>query len=119
LLWKRVLASRCLAIDYSGFQAHCSLLEAAHLNSLLVCHGSFFSKVSARDVFLWLGFSCGDYSPTTPTAPSSRTLILSGSLIRFQSIQVHHHYPKLFFSKRQEQNYPKWLVLLHFQLISR
>jgi hypothetical protein len=65
-------------------------------NSLSVCHRSFFSVVSARDVFLWLGFSCCDYSPAATSAPSLRTFVPSGSLIRFESIQVHHHHPQFF-----------------------
>jgi hypothetical protein len=51
---KRVLASRCLTMDYSSFQASCHIapfLRLFFLDSLLVCHSSFFSKVSARDVY--------------------------------------------------------------------
>jgi hypothetical protein len=34
----------------------------------------------------------GDYSPTGPAAPFLRPLILSGSLIRCESVQVYHHH---------------------------
>jgi hypothetical protein len=33
---------------------------------------------------LWLGLSCGDYTPTAPTAPSLRTLVPSCSLLMCQ-----------------------------------
>lgn len=87
-------------------------------HSLLVYYRSFFSEVSARDVFLWLGFSCGDYSPTDTIAPSLRAFIPSGSLVTFQSIQVHHRHPKFSFPK-VGQNYPEWPVLQNFRLLMR
>jgi hypothetical protein len=41
--------------------------------------------------FPWLG-NHGDFSPTSPAAPSLRPLVLSGSLIGCQSAQVYHHH---------------------------
>jgi hypothetical protein len=43
-------------------------------------------------------FSCGEYSPTATSTPSLRPLIPSDSLMRFQSIQVHHNHSEFFFS---------------------
>jgi hypothetical protein len=57
-------------------------------NNLSVYYRSFFSEVSAGDVFLWLGFSCGDYSQTATISPSLRALVPSGSLVTFQSVAV-------------------------------
>jgi hypothetical protein len=39
----------------------------------------------------WRG-SQGDYSPTVPAAPSLRPLVPSGSLIRYQPVQLYHHH---------------------------
>jgi hypothetical protein len=107
-------------MDYSDFQVSCHIVPSLMLfvqNSLPVYHRSFFSEVSARDVFLWLDFfNCGDFSPTAPTAPSLRALVPSGSLIRFPSIQVYHHHPKFFFSNGGG-NHPEWPVLPYFQLL--
>jgi hypothetical protein len=98
-------------LNYSRFQPSCHIAPFLRLSvrtSLSMYHRSFFSEVSARYIFLWLGFSCGDYSPTAPTAPSLRALVPSGSLIRYQSIQVHHYHPFFFFSSGGGQNYPEW-----------
>jgi hypothetical protein len=51
-------------------------------------------------------FFLHDYLPTTSTAPSLRALILSNSLIRFQSIQVHRHHPKFLFSNSGGKTIP-------------
>jgi hypothetical protein len=48
------LPSRCLSDDH--ILSYYSLLKVVHPNSLSVYHRSFFSEVSSRDVFLWLGF---------------------------------------------------------------
>jgi hypothetical protein len=61
------------------------------------CH-FFFSKSCSCDICdwshlpsLWLG-SRDDYSPTVLTAPSSRSLVPSCSLIRCEPVQVYHHH---------------------------
>jgi hypothetical protein len=51
-------------------------------------------------------FPCGDYSPTATTTPSLCALIPSNSLMRFWSIQVHHHHPKFFFSNSGVKTIP-------------
>jgi hypothetical protein len=73
------------------------------LNSPQVYCYFFFSKGCACDIcvwphlpFLWLG-RCGDYCPTTPTAPSLRLLVASGSLIRCEPVQVYHHHHFFLF----------------------
>jgi hypothetical protein len=69
------------------------------LNSLLAyCH-FFFSEGCACDVCDWLQLpspwfnSHGDYSPTALIAPSLRLLVPSGSLIRYEPVQMYHHQP--------------------------
>jgi hypothetical protein len=57
-----------------------------------------FPRFLLRDVFLWLGISHGDHSPTATTAPSLMALVPSDTLTRFQSVLVHHHYAKFLFS---------------------
>jgi hypothetical protein len=67
-------------------------------NSLRAFHHLFFFEGCACNVCdwpllpsPWLG-SHGYYSATAPTAPSVRALVPSGSLIRCDLAQVHHHF---------------------------
>jgi hypothetical protein len=55
------------------------------------CH-FYFSEGCASLPSPWLGFHC-DYPLTAPTAHSLRPLVLSGSMIRCQSVQVYRHHP--------------------------
>jgi hypothetical protein len=61
----------------------------------------------------WLG-SPGNYFPTAPAAPSSKSVVPSGSLINYHSVQVHHHH---LFSNWCGQKFQEWLMLLHFWLL--
>jgi hypothetical protein len=88
--FRRCLVNRFLAMDawlrlhYCGFQESCHIAPSLRLfvsNSPTEYHLSFFPKVSALDVFLWLvSFCCGGYSPTATTSLSA--LVPSGSLLR-------------------------------------
>jgi hypothetical protein len=86
-LWPLPSNGRCLQSHYiaMGVQVYCHF---------------FFSKGCACDVCdwsrlpsLWLS-SHSDYSPTVPAAPSLRPLVLSGSLLRWELVQVYHHHPR-------------------------
>jgi hypothetical protein len=67
-------------------------------NSLHAYRHFFLSEGWACDICDWPHFSLpwldshGDYSPTPP---SLKSLVPSGSLIRCQSVQVYHHHPRL------------------------
>jgi hypothetical protein len=86
------------------------------LNSLpAYCH--FFSSEGCTcDVCDWSCFpsvwhsSHRDYSPTAPTAPSLRPLILGGFLIRCQLVQVYCHHPS---PSQCRQKFREWSMLLH------
>jgi hypothetical protein len=72
----RALTRRCLAMDYSGFLASCPMAPCLGLfvpRSLTVHNRSLFYEVSARDLFLWLGF----LSPSAVTSLKPLLLQLS------------------------------------------
>jgi hypothetical protein len=78
------------------------------LNTLQVYRHFFFSERCACDVCdrprlpsSWLG-SQGDYSSTSPAAPSLRPLVPSSSVTKSKPVQVYHHhlFHGLFFGRR-------------------
>jgi hypothetical protein len=92
-----IFAYRAVVAQQQLYMLHCFLT-----NSLQAYHQFFFSCASdacGRSRFRspWL-ISHSDYSPTIPAAPSSRLLILSGSLIKCQSVQMYYHHPFFLLS---------------------
>jgi hypothetical protein len=74
---KRVLANRCLAMEYCSFQASCHSAPFIRLfipNSLLVYHCSFFPRFLLVTSSCGSFFLCGDYFPTPTTAPTLKRL---------------------------------------------
>jgi hypothetical protein len=104
-LYGSVFITRSLAM---GLHVTCSHLKAVRPEYLTGVPPFLLPRAELGFIFSWLGFSCGDFSPTAPAAPS----------LRCQSVQVYNHHP-FFLSKRWGKNYPEWPVLPHFRLLLR
>jgi hypothetical protein len=90
---------------------------------------SFLRAVLAMSVldliFLWFGL----HSVYSPTAPSLRSLIPNGSLIRCKPVQAYHHHLSFYIMTHYRiqnnkdpsfghvDNYLEWPVLLHLRLL--
>jgi hypothetical protein len=74
------------------YTLHCPILKAIHpewptgVSPFLLFQGLCLGSPSS----LWLSF----HSVYSPTAPSLRPLVLSGSLISCELVQVHHNQPR-------------------------